>query len=151
MGESIRIRVCLAVVVEEKILLVPHFATDAGAVQWIVPGGQVKFGETLEEAAVREFFEETGLQAQALELLDVSEVILSDRPYHSITISFSGSVTDGALRAEPDHPYGEKMPRWFSASEVRMIKVHPEKTVKRALNLKSTAVPSTQDSRRNQA
>lgn len=150
MSEFIRIRVCLAVVAQGKILLVPHFATSAGAVQWVVPGGQVEFGESLKEAAVREFFEETGLQAQALELLDVSEVILADRPYHSITISFSGRVSDGTLRAEPNHPYGEKMPRWFSAAEIETLKVHPERTITKALVPGGAAVSSDQANQHEQ-
>ena len=150
MSESIRIRVCLAVVAQGKILLVPHFATTAGAVQWVVPGGLVEFGESLKEAAMREFFEETGLQAQALELLDVSEVILADRPYHSITISFSGRVSEGTLRTEPNHPYGEKMPRWFSAAEIETLKVHPEGTIAKALAPGGAAVSSDQTNQHDQ-
>ena len=132
---SIRIRVCLAAVEDDRLLLVPHFDTDAGAVQWVVPGGKVEFGEPLHHAAVREFAEETGLRAQVTGLLDVSEVVLSERPYHSITISFSGRVTGGTLRAETRHPYGEKTPRWFSAAEVGTIEYHPPKTVEKALGI----------------
>jgi ADP-ribose pyrophosphatase YjhB (NUDIX family) len=137
MSDTIRIRVCLAVIHDSKILLVPHYQTDAGDVQWVVPGGKIEFGESLEEAAVREFLEETGLQTEVIGLLDVSEVILLERPYHSITISFSGSVTDKelSLRPEANHPCGEKAPRWFSAAEVRTVKYHPEKTVEKALGI----------------
>jgi len=124
----------LAVVDNGKILLVPHYETDAGAIR-TVPGGKIEFGESLQEAAVREFFEETGLQTKVMGLLHVSEVILPERPYHSITISFSGKVTGGILRAEANHLYGEKKPKWFSAAEVLTAKYHPEQTVEKALNI----------------
>jgi ADP-ribose pyrophosphatase YjhB (NUDIX family) len=134
-SDSIRIRVCLAVVDSDRLLLVPHYKTDAGDVQWVVPGGKIEFCESLQEAAAREFFEETGLEAEVVDLLHVSEVILSERPYHSITISLSGIVKGGTLRAEADHPYGTKVPRWFSATEVKAVAYHPERTVEKALGI----------------
>lgn len=133
MGEEIRIRACLAAVRDGQILLVPHYGTDDGSVQWTIPGGRVAFGEGLRAAALREFEEETGLHAEVAGLLDVSEVILPERPWHSITVTFSGRVTGGALAPETGHRHGRKVPRWFSAEMIKGVPVHPEKVVCKAL------------------
>lgn len=134
MDPSICIRVCLAVVDEGRILLVPHFDTDVGPVQWVIPGGRIGFGESLEQAAAREFYEETGLHAKITGLLNVSEVILPEKPYHSITIAYNGTIAGGELRPEPNHPHGEKKPRWLSAADIASLQVHPSRTVREALN-----------------
>jgi ADP-ribose pyrophosphatase YjhB (NUDIX family) len=89
----------------------------------------------LQQAATREFAEETGLEAKITGLLDVSEVILPDRPWHSITITFSGAVAGGELAAEAQHRYGQKIPRWFSAEEIGTVQYHPPRTVEKALGL----------------
>ncbi len=137
MADQIRIRACVAVVKDGRILLVPHFATDAGPVQWVIPGGQVGFGERLHEAALREFAEETGLQARIRGLLDVSEVILPERAYHSVTVTYSGSIASGELAPEAGHRFGQKIPRWLSAGELRGLEFHPPAAVERALGMGS--------------
>ena len=135
MSKAIRVRACLAVVEDDKLLLVPHYQTDAGCVQWNLPGGKVEFCEGLEAAALREFQEETGLAAEIIRLLATSEVCLPERPYHSITIAFLGKVTGGALSAEADHGHGVKVPRWFSAAEVTQVAYHPPLIVEKALGM----------------
>ena len=133
MSGTIRVRACLAVVHNERILLVPHYNTDVGPVQWVIPGGSVEFGEELAQAAAREFTEETGVRVRVGELLDVSEVLLPERPWHSITITFTGEVEGGKLAAEANHAYGRKMPRWFTWEEMAGLAYHPRKTVGKAL------------------
>jgi 8-oxo-dGTP pyrophosphatase MutT (NUDIX family) len=130
---SIRLRAALAVVQDGKILLVPHYDTGAGPVQWNIPGGRVNFGESVYAAACREFQEETGLQAEITGLMEVSEVLLPERPYHSITITFRGRITGGMLRSEPDHRFGDKMPGWFSVQELRGLALHPKEVIHKAL------------------
>lgn len=131
---GIRIRVGVAVVREARILLVPHFDTDAGPVQWCIPGGQLEPGESLEEAARREFEEETGLRVHGCHLLDVSEVLLPEKDYHSITITFSGSVEGGDIRPEPNHRHGQKTPRWISREELGGLAYHPPSSIEKAFD-----------------
>ncbi|GAC1400514.1 MAG: hypothetical protein NVSMB52_14120 [Chloroflexota bacterium] len=54
---------------EDKILLSKHRRGDKS--YWVLPGGAVEKSETPEDAAVREVWEETGLEVRVLRLLFV--------------------------------------------------------------------------------
>ena len=129
---EIRLRAALIVDQSGRILLVPHFHNDSGEVQWIIPGGKVEFGESIYSAAKREFYEETGLQTEIIRLFDVSEVVLPEKSYHSLTIAFLAKITGGQIEPEADHPYGKKIPRWFDVHDIRAVSYHPAKMVEKA-------------------
>jgi 8-oxo-dGTP pyrophosphatase MutT (NUDIX family) len=52
----------------KKELLMIH-RTDNNT--WAIPGGYLELGERMEDAAVRELYEETGLRAESLKLLNI--------------------------------------------------------------------------------
>ena len=131
----IRIRACLAVIHEQHILLVPHYDTDAGPIQWNLPGGKVEFGESIHECAIRELKEETGIIANIVRLLDVSEVILPEKPWHSITISYLGEFVGGELKSEEGHAHGQKNPHWFSVEQLQQVKYHPISPINKAMGI----------------
>lgn len=139
--QQIRIRACLAIVYEKRILLVPHYDTEAGPVQWNLPGGKVEFGESLQQSAIREMQEETGLVARIVSLLDVSEVIIPEKPWHSITISYLGELTGGELKSETGHAYGQKHPQWFTAEQLLQVKVHPASVISKAMGMTALCPP----------
>ncbi|GJM67831.1 hypothetical protein HMSSN036_00470 [Paenibacillus macerans] len=63
----IMVGACVVVIDGDFILL--ERRTDNG--MWGLPGGSLEPGESLEQVARRELFEETGLEAVQLELMDV--------------------------------------------------------------------------------
>ena len=55
-------------IVEDRLLLLKRSDNDrAFPGQWCFPGGKMDPGETLKEACVREFFEETGISVEVVE------------------------------------------------------------------------------------
>ncbi|MEB3329357.1 MAG: NUDIX domain-containing protein [Candidatus Sericytochromatia bacterium] len=58
---------------------------------WGVPGGKIDWGETMEEALVREFREETGLDVRDLRFVAAYEAVDSEefyKPAHMILLNF---------------------------------------------------------------
>ncbi len=75
---------------------------------WGLPGGLMELGESTEEAAKREVFEETRLQVCNLELMDVYSgsdfyvVAQNGDEYYSVTTVYTTSSYTGCLRADPE-------------------------------------------------
>lgn len=94
-----RVGVGVAVISDGKILLVKR-GREPGRGLWAVPGGKVRWGERLEDAARREAMEETGLDVEIGEVLWVGEHIEAD--HHLVLIDFSARVVGGELHAADD-------------------------------------------------
>jgi len=74
---------CLAVVRrivegEPRILLVER-SVPPGVGKWGFPGGHLELGETIQEAAIRELREETGIVAAPVSILTAFDFIEKDR------------------------------------------------------------------------
>ena len=73
--------------------------------RWVIPGGTVELGETLEEALVREVEEETGLVVRPREVLLVFDRIQRDQgrvQYHYVIIDYLCEYVSGTPRAGSD-------------------------------------------------
>jgi 8-oxo-dGTP diphosphatase len=95
-----------------RVLLVER-GKEPLAGYWSLPGGAVETGERLEEALVREVFEETGLQVTADSIATVFERIMPDAggtcEYHYVLVDFYCTITEGDARPGDDSARVE----WF--------------------------------------
>ncbi|HOB90266.1 MAG TPA: NUDIX domain-containing protein [Candidatus Colwellbacteria bacterium] len=81
---------------------------------WTMPGGKLDFGETLKEAACREAIEETGIKLNKLELISVTDEILTDK--HFVTVGFLCEDFDGDPRVMEPEEITEW--RWFDLNDL---------------------------------
>ncbi len=70
--------------------------------QWALPGGFVEVGETVEQAAVREAAEETGLAVELARLVGVYSEPERDPRGHNVSVAFLARVLSGELSAATD-------------------------------------------------
>ncbi|AAK25344.1 NUDIX hydrolase [Caulobacter vibrioides] len=83
----------------EEVLLIKR-GTPPRLGQWSVPGGRLEWGEALQDAALRELKEETGVDAELLGLIDVIDGVFPARPggeitRHYVLIDYAARWTGG--------------------------------------------------------
>ncbi|MBV9157151.1 MAG: NUDIX hydrolase [Acidobacteriaceae bacterium] len=102
-----------ALILDEGRVLLVERGKQPLAGYWSLPGGVVETGERLEDALVREVFEETGLEVSTDSIATVFERIMPDASgtceYHYVLIDFYCTIRGGELRAGDD----SKSVQWF--------------------------------------
>ena len=94
MTEKIGIRPATITIKEGKVLLVR--SQYNGEEFFLFPGGGLEFGETLEDGAIRETFEETGIKVKINKLVHINEYIYKkDWAKRSITSFFLAEPING--------------------------------------------------------
>ena len=112
-----------AVVFNDSRVLLVRRAQPPSRDLWAIPGGRVEIGETLQEAAEREIFEETGVTILAREPVYTFDYIDRDRSgrtrFHYVIIDLTADYIRGSLKAGDDAAEA----RWVSSEEITDLNV----------------------------
>jgi ADP-ribose pyrophosphatase len=114
---------------EGKVLLVKR-NNPPNRGKWALPGGLVELGETCEDAAVREVFEETGLKVKIERLLDVQSDLHRDErkrlEFHYVLVDYLAAPVEGLLRINSESSDSG----WFTQRQVHSLEMsHGTRTV----------------------
>jgi len=108
---------------ENRVLLVLRGQPPAEKM-WAVPGGSVELGETLQQAAEREVYEETGIVIQAGEPVFTFDSIVRDDSgqiqFHYVIVDLIADYVSGEPKAGDDALDA----RWVSAQEMKSLNVN---------------------------
>ena len=107
-----------AIIISKGKILLEKRKNEPGKGKWSVPGGLVELGESTEHAVIREVKEETGLEVDEPELMDVVDnVDCDDRgeiEYHFVIIDYIVKLKSGSARAASD---AEEL-KWVTLEDV---------------------------------
>ena len=106
-----------AVVLDGGRVLLARRGRAPSAGKWSIPGGLVDLGERLEDAAIREVEEESGLRVRLLGLCGVIDRVVREQDavrYHYVIVDYVAECVGGRLEAGSD----AAEVRWVAVSEL---------------------------------
>ena len=107
-----------AIIICDGKILLEKRKNEPGKGKWSIPGGLVELGESVEQTVIREVKEETGLEVEKPEHIDVVDNITRDEngeiKYHFVIIDYFVKLKGGTMKAMSD---AEEL-RWVTFDDV---------------------------------
>ncbi len=101
---------------KDKILLVKR-GREPFKGKWALPGGHVECGETVEEAALRELLEETGIEGELVTLISVYSDPNRDPRGHYVSIAYLAIPKERKL-VTPRASTDAEDAQWFDIANI---------------------------------
>lgn len=98
---------------------------------WAIPGGFVRISESLEQAAIRELEEETGVKDVYLEQLYTFGDVKRDPRGRVITVAYFALINSEKIKLKATADVSEA--KWFSINELPKLAFDHEKILKYAI------------------
>jgi 8-oxo-dGTP diphosphatase len=102
MRENPRVGVGIIVRKGDEVLLLRRKGVH-GAGSWSTPGGHLEFGETPEQCAVRETWEETGVEVRDVRFRGMTNDVFEDEGKHYITVWMEAEYSGGEPEVKAAH------------------------------------------------
>jgi ADP-ribose pyrophosphatase YjhB (NUDIX family) len=100
---------CIIIERDGKFLLINR----SDGLGYAVPGGIVRYRETLEQCVLREAQEETGYNVAITSIVGIYSSLKRDPRLRAVSIAYKGSIIDGE-----EHGSGEGQTCWYTPGEV---------------------------------
>jgi 8-oxo-dGTP diphosphatase len=133
-------RAAILLLQDDKVALIERHR--AGLHYFTFPGGHVEYGETPEQAAVREAWEELGLDVSIRKLL--AEIWWHAKPQYYYLVEAVGGEFGTGTGKEIHHPQREKgsyKPVWVHVQDLLDLPVLPRTFAKMVVEAKSAGWP----------
>lgn len=121
--ESPQVGVGAIVFHQDRVLLIKR-GRPPHAGQWAIPGGRIKLGESLQQAAEREILEETGIQIKAGKPVFAFDLLQHNNDgqcqLHYVIVDLAAEYLHGEPVAGDDAADA----RWVSAGELAELPVN---------------------------
>lgn len=135
------IRASRVIIIHENKILLIHRIKE-GKEYYVLPGGKIEYGETPEEAAIREVKEETSLTIEIEKLLWEHSEHFKDKfrdekreGYYFLAKSFEGKLELGGPEKKLQSEDNRYVLEWFLISELKNILMYPKDIKKEIIKI----------------